>query len=89
MKNRSFLRKDDVAFAYEISSTSRADSDRTLFAQNTMMHLQAEERATPVWIAAAVVGMTWASQPQAPADQARDAADGQRAMKARMEALHP
>ena len=89
MKNRSFSSKDDVAVAYEISGTSRVDLDRTLSAQNTMMHLQAEGRAAPVWIAAAVVGMTWASQPQASVDQARDAADEQRAMKVRMEALHP
>jgi hypothetical protein len=85
MKNRSFSSKDDVAVAYEISGTSRVKSDRTLFAQNTMMHLDAEGRAAPVWIAAAVVGMTRESQPLASADQARDAADVQRAMKARME----
>ena len=90
MKNRSILGKDDVAVAYEISGTLRVDSDRTLFARNTMLHLQAEERAAPVWTAAAVVAMTWASQPQVFSDQARyAAADEQRAMKARMEALHP
>jgi hypothetical protein len=89
MKNRSFSGKDDVAVAYEISGTSRVDSDRTLFAQTTMMHLQAEGRAAPVWSAAAVVGMTWEPQPLASADQARDAADEQRAMKVCMEALHP
>jgi hypothetical protein len=55
-----------------------------------MMHLQAERRAAPEWIAAAVVVMTCASQPQASPDQARyAAADEQRAMKARTEALHP
>ncbi|MEH2556345.1 hypothetical protein V1286_003874 [Bradyrhizobium algeriense] len=90
MKNRSILGKDDVAVAYEISGTSRIDSDRTLFAQNTMMRLRVEGRAAPVWTAAAVVVMTWASQPQAFPDQARyAAADEQRATKARMAALHP
>jgi TRAP-type uncharacterized transport system substrate-binding protein len=90
MKNRSFSSKDDVAVAYEISGTSRVDSDRTLFAQNTMTHLQAEGRAAPVWIAAAVIAMTRAPQPQASLDQGRyAAADEQCAMKARMEALHP
>lgn len=86
MKNRSFSSKDDVAVAYEISSTSRADSDRTLFVRSTMMHLQAEGRAAPVWIAAAVVVMVWASQPQASPDQTRyAAADEQRVTKVRME----
>jgi hypothetical protein len=86
MKNRSFPGKDDVAVAYEISGTSRVDSHGTLFARNAMMHLRAEGRAAPVWVAAAVVVMTWASQPQASPDQARyAAADEQRAMKARME----
>ena len=90
MKNRSFPGKNDVAVAYEIAGTLRVDSGRTLFARNTMMHLQAEGRAAPVWIAAAVVVMTSASQPQAFPDQARyAAADEQRAMKARMEGLHP
>jgi len=90
MKNQSFSSKDDVAVTYEISGTLRVASDRTLFAQNAMMHLQAERRAAPEWIAAAVVVMTCASQPQASPDQARyAAADEQRAMKARMEALHP
>jgi hypothetical protein len=89
MKNWSFLSKDDVAVAYEISGTSHVDSARTLFAQNTMMHRQAEGRAAPVSIAAAVVVTTWASQPQVSSDQARYAAGNeQRAMKARMEALH-
>jgi len=89
MKNRSFPGKNDVAVAYEISGALRVDSNRTLFARNTLMHLQAERRA-PVWIAAAVVVMTSASQRQAFPDQARYAAtDEQRAMKARMEALHP
>ena len=50
MKNRSFPGKNDVAVAYEISGTLRVDSDRTLFARNTMMHLQAEGQAAPVWI---------------------------------------
>ena len=90
MKNRSFSSKDDVAVACEISGTSRVDSDTTLFAQNTMMHLQAEGRAAPEWIAAAVVVMTWASQHQAFPDQAQyAAADEQRAMNARIEELQP
>jgi hypothetical protein len=76
MKNRSFLSRYDVAVAYEISGT--------------MMRLQAEGRAAPVWIAAAVIAMTRAPQPQACPDQGRyAAADEQREMKAHMEALHP
>ena len=58
MKYPSFLGKDDVAVGYEISGTLRLDSDRTLSTRNTMMHLQAEGRAAPEWIAAAVVVMT-------------------------------
>lgn len=89
MKNRSFSSRDDVAVAYEISGTSRVDSDRALFARNTMIRLQAEGRAAPVWIAAAVIAMTWAPQPQASLDRRRyAAADEQRAMKARMEARY-
>ncbi|MCK1516827.1 hypothetical protein IVB22_30830 [Bradyrhizobium sp. 190] len=82
MKNRSFPGEDDAALAYEISGALRVDSDRTLFARNTLMHLQAEGQAAPVWIAAAVAVMTWPSQPQAFPDQARyAAADEQHAMK--------
>jgi hypothetical protein len=44
------------------------------------MRLQAEGRAAPVWIAAAVIAMSWTSQPQASPDPARyAAADAQRA----------
>jgi hypothetical protein len=90
MKNRSIPGKDDVAVAYEISGTFSVDSDRAQFARNTMMHLKAEGRAAPAWIAGSVVAVTCASQPQASPDQARyAAADEERAMKARMEALHP
>jgi hypothetical protein len=86
MKNRSFIAKDDIAVACEISGTSRVDSDRTLFARNTMMRLQAQGRAAPMWIAATVVATSWTTQLQVSSDQSRYAsADKQRAMKARME----
>src|SRR4051812_10746931 len=86
MKNRSFIAKDDLPVACEISGTSPVDSDRTLFARNALMRLQAEGRAATVWIGATVVVTRWATQLQASSDQARyAAADEQRAMKARME----
>ena len=90
MKNRSFPGKNDVAVAYEISGTLRVD-----FGQDAICPEYNDAPASGGTSGARVdrcrcrrddVGVPTAGFP----DQARyAAADEQRAMKARMEALHP
>jgi hypothetical protein len=80
---RTVILNDDVNTACEIAGTSRIDSDKSPFAQQTVRHL-ARGRAAPLWITAAILTMTWASETQASPDQARRAlADAQYATAAR------
>lgn len=71
--SKTVILNDDVNTACEIAGTSRIGSHNTPFAQKTMRHLPTQGRAAPLWITAAILAMTWASETSASPDQARRA----------------
>ena len=73
---------DRASTACDIADCSRNDADKT-FVQKTMRHLPTPGRSAPLWMAAAMLVMTWASETQASPDPARPLADAQHATAAR------
>lgn len=67
----------------DIVRMSVNDSDKAPFALQAMSRLPTQGRCTPLWMAAAVLAMTWASESAASPDQARHLADEQQATTAR------
>src|SRR5437764_480071 len=61
---RIAILNDDVKAAREIAGGSRIESDKRLFAQKTMRFLLTWGRAAPLWITAAFLATTWASETQ-------------------------
>jgi hypothetical protein len=61
---RIVILNDDVKTAREIASGSCIESDNSLFAQKTMRILPARGRAASLWITAAFLATTWASETQ-------------------------
>jgi hypothetical protein len=62
---KSVILNNDVNATCGIAGGSCIDSDKTPFAQRTMRHLSARGRARPLWITAAFLATTWASETQA------------------------
>jgi hypothetical protein len=62
---KSVILNNDVNATCGIAGGSCIDSDKTPFAQRIMRHLSARGRATPLWITAAFLATTWASETQA------------------------
>src|SRR5882757_1351767 len=79
---RTVILNEEVNTACDIAGTSRNDSDKTPFAQKTMRHLPTQGRPAPLWMAAAMLAMTWMSETQASPNQARHLADAQHATAA-------
>ena len=73
---------DRASTACDIADWSRNDADKT-FVQKTMRRLPTPGRSAPLWMAAAMLAMTWASETQASPDPARPLADAQHATAAR------
>ncbi|KGJ66800.1 hypothetical protein BJA5080_03419 [Bradyrhizobium diazoefficiens SEMIA 5080] len=67
----------------DIVRMSVNDSDKAPFALQAMSRLPTQGRCTPLWLAAAVLAMTWASESAASPDQVRHLADEQQATTAR------
>jgi hypothetical protein len=61
---RIVILNDDVKTAREIAGGSCIESDKGLFAQKTTRLLPARGRAAPLWITAAFLATTWASETQ-------------------------
>jgi hypothetical protein len=80
---RTVILSDEVSTACDIADSSRNDLDKTPFAEKTMRHLPTPGRSSPLWMAAAVLAMTWASETQAFPDLARPLADAQHETAAR------
>ena len=74
---------DRASTACDIADWSRNDADKTPFVQKTMRHLPTPGRSAPLWMAAAMLAMTWTSETQAFPDPARPLADAQHATAAR------
>jgi hypothetical protein len=80
---RTVILNEEVNTACDIAGTSRNDSNKTPFVLKTMRHLPTQGRSATLWMAAAMLAMTWMSETQAFPDQARHLADAQHAAAAR------
>ncbi|WP_212439527.1 hypothetical protein [Bradyrhizobium sp. AUGA SZCCT0431] len=85
--DRTVILSDGSNTVSDIANASRIDSDTTPFAQKTMQRtmrrLPAPGRSGPLWMAAAMLAMTWASETQASPDRERPLADAQQVTAAR------
>ncbi|MBR1235390.1 hypothetical protein [Bradyrhizobium sp. AUGA SZCCT0182] len=84
---RTVIPSDGLNTVSDIESASRNDSDTPPFGQKTlqrtMRQLPVPGRSVPLWMAAAMLAMTWASETQASPDRVRPLADAQHATAAR------
>ncbi|MBR1299011.1 hypothetical protein [Bradyrhizobium sp. AUGA SZCCT0042] len=84
---RTVIPSDGLNTVSDIESASRNDSDTPPFGQKTlqrtMRQLPVPGRSAPLWMAAAMLAMTWASETQASPDRVRPLADAQHATAAR------
>jgi hypothetical protein len=71
----------DIATARDIAGTSRNASNKRRLTQKSMRDMQG--RSAILWMAVAMLAMTWASETRASPDQARHLADTQHATAAR------
>ncbi|CAN7712069.1 hypothetical protein LJR220_007018 [Bradyrhizobium sp. LjRoot220] len=84
---RTIILSDGLNTVSDIASASRNDADTPPFAQKTMQRtvrqLPAPGRSAPLWMAAAMLAMTWASETQACPARERPLADAQHVTAAR------
>ncbi|MBR1197411.1 hypothetical protein JQ574_15530 [Bradyrhizobium sp. AUGA SZCCT0158] len=84
---RTVILSDGSNTVSDIASASRNNSDTTPFAQKTMQRtgrqLPAPGRSAPLWMAAAMLAITWASETQACSDREQPLADAQHVTVAR------
>ncbi|WP_409364854.1 hypothetical protein [Bradyrhizobium sp. JYMT SZCCT0428] len=82
---RTVILSDGSSTVSDIASASRNDSDTTPFAQKIKQRrpLPAPGRSAPLWMAAAMLAMTWASETHACPDRERPLADAQLVTAAR------
>ena len=80
---RTVILDEQVNTARDIAGTSRNASNKRRLTQKTMWDLPTKGRSAIVWMAAAMLAMTWASETQASPDLMRPLADAQHATAAR------
>ncbi|MBR1245197.1 hypothetical protein JQ620_34465, partial [Bradyrhizobium sp. AUGA SZCCT0274] len=84
---RTVILSDGSNTVSDIASASRNNSDTTPFAQKTMQRtgrqLPAPGRSAPLWMAAAMLAITWASETHACSDREQPLADAQHVTVAR------
>src|SRR5260370_24707220 len=80
---RTVVLDEQVNTACDITGTSRNASTKRRLTQKSMRDLPTQGRSAILWMAVAMLAMTWASETQASPDQARHLADTQHATAAR------
>src|SRR5260370_26257857 len=80
---RTVILDEQVNTARDIAGTSRTASNERRLTQKSMRDLPTQGRSAILWMAVAMLAMTWASETRASPDQARHLADTQHATAAR------
>src|SRR6266702_5092045 len=80
---RTVILSDEVNTAGDIAGTSRNASNKRRLTQKSMRGLPMQGLSAILWMAVAMLAMTWVSETQASPDQARHLANTQHATAAR------
>jgi hypothetical protein len=80
---RTVILDEQVNTARDIAGTSRNASNKRRLTQKSMRDLPTQGRSAILWMAVAMLAMTWASETRASPDQARHLANTQHATAAR------